>query len=84
MRLEGDENAVTDVIKHLATIRLLACGNIHETGTRHAATIGSRAKDAGEIVQACGREGQTVIRAIQPRAVCDRRHFDGRLGAVGK
>ena len=35
-------------------------------------------------MQAGGREGQTVIRAIQPRAIGDGRHFNGSLGAVGE
>lgn len=35
-------------------------------------------------MQAGRRESQTVIRAIQSSSVGNRRHFDGRLGAVGE
>ncbi|MDQ0319057.1 hypothetical protein QO002_001195 [Pararhizobium capsulatum DSM 1112] len=76
--------AVADVVEDLAAIRLLAGSNVDETRAGHAAAIGCRAEDAGKVVQAGRRKGETVVRAIEARAVGHGCHFDRRLGAVGE
>ena len=58
MGLEGDEDAVTDVVEDLAPVRLLASGDVDETAAGHASAIRRRPEDPGEVVQAGRREGE--------------------------
>ena len=84
LRLEGDEHAVADVVEDFAAVRLLARGDVDQTGARQPSAIGHRAEHAREIVQARRREREPVIRTIEAGSVGDRRHLDRRLGAVGE
>ena len=62
----------------------MAGGDIHEAGAVHSATIGARAENFGKIMNAGGREGEAIVRAIEARAISNGGHFDCCLCTVGE
>src|SRR6201999_928655 len=62
----------------------LARGDVHETTARKTSAIFRWPEDARQVMQAGRREGEAIVRAIEARAVRDRRHFDCGFGAVGE
>src|SRR4029450_3046008 len=92
VRFERDEDAIADVVEDLAAVRLLAPGNLHPNTPRAqpppapgpAPPTRHRLEASSQIVKTGRREGEAIVRAVEPGPVGDRRHLDRRLGAVGE
>src|SRR4051794_4010411 len=65
VRLERDEDAVTDVVEHLAAVGLLAGSDVDQSAPWQASAVRHGFEHAGEIVKTGRWEGETVVRAVE-------------------